>query len=81
MRETLRLAPTAFARTVLPTEDTTVLDGKYAVKKGQRIVISSVTVHRDPAVWGEDVSYFHLFRADIDALRLRRPRSSSLSGC
>ncbi|EIN10223.1 cytochrome P450 oxidoreductase OrdA-like protein [Punctularia strigosozonata HHB-11173 SS5] len=58
MRESLRLAPTAFARTVLPKEDTTLCNGKYAVAAGQRIVMLAAFAHLDPTVWGEDAEEF-----------------------
>lgn len=55
MRETLRLAATAPARSVQPLEDTTLGGGKYAVKTTDVILIQTWPIHRDPAVWGEDV--------------------------
>jgi cytochrome P450 / NADPH-cytochrome P450 reductase len=64
MRESLRLSPTAFARTVVPKEDTTLCGGKYAVKAGTRVVLQNTITQRDPAVWGEDVSS----RLSIDAI-------------
>ena len=57
MRETLRLSPTAPNRTVTPLEDTT-LKGKYPVSKGDLIFMNVYTMHRDPKVWGDDVSNF-----------------------
>ena len=62
MRESLRLAPTAPARTAMPIEDT-VLGGKYAVEKGTSILVNTWSAHRDPKVWGEDVrdSPFQVF--------------------
>ena len=54
MRESLRLGPTAPARTVMPVEDT-VIGVKYAVKKGTAIIVNAWNTHRDPNVWGEDV--------------------------
>ena len=56
MREALRLSPTAPVRVVRATEDTVIGEGKYFVPKGHAIVINTVVCHRDPAVWGEDVS-------------------------
>ncbi len=56
MRESLRLGPTAPSRTVAPIEDTTLGGGKYFVKAGSSIVIQAFLMHRDPKVWGEDVS-------------------------
>lgn len=57
MRETLRLAPTASSRAMLPNEDTTLGGGKWAVKKSVPIVIHTFEMQRDPRVWGEDVSH------------------------
>ena len=56
MRETLRLAPTAPMRSVSSLEDTTLKNGTYVVQKGQLIATNLYTIHRDPAVWGENVS-------------------------
>ncbi|KAI0354818.1 cytochrome P450 [Trametes cingulata] len=55
MRETLRLSPTAPARTVSPFEDTTI-GGKYFIKKGESIIVNTYDCQRDPKVWGIDVS-------------------------
>ena len=55
MRESLRLGPTAPARTAAAIEDTTVLGGKYAVEKDTAIMLNIMQAHRDPKVWGEDV--------------------------
>ncbi len=54
MRETLRLAPTAPARTVAPFEDTTI-GGKYFVEKGASITVNTYDCQRDREVWGDDV--------------------------
>ncbi|KAJ7740466.1 fatty acid hydroxylase [Mycena maculata] len=58
MREALRLAPTAPMRSTTSLEDTTIGGGKYAIKKGAGIAISVWSMHRDPAVWGEDAEEF-----------------------
>lgn len=57
MRETLRLAPSAPMRSVASLEDTTLKDGKYAIKKGQTVLMNMYMIHRDTKVWGEDVGY------------------------
>ncbi|KAI0365332.1 cytochrome P450 [Pilatotrama ljubarskyi] len=57
MRETLRLTPTAPARTVAPFEDTAI-GGKYFVKKGQSIIVNTYDCQRDPKVWGDDADHF-----------------------
>ncbi|KAJ7740485.1 fatty acid hydroxylase [Mycena maculata] len=58
MHEALRLAPTAPMRSTMSLEDTTIGGGKYAIKKGAGIAISVWSMHRDPAVWGEDAEEF-----------------------
>lgn len=63
MRESLRLAPTAPARGVVPLRDT-VLGGKYAVKEGASLIVNAYSAHRDPKVWGDDVGvYIHIQRS------------------
>ncbi|CDO72208.1 hypothetical protein BN946_scf184970.g60 [Trametes cinnabarina] len=57
MRESMRLGPTAPARSVAPLEDT-VIGGKYLVEKGTSIIINTYNAHRDPKVWGEDAEVF-----------------------
>lgn len=54
MRETLRLTPTAPARTVAPFEDTTI-GGKYLIHKGESIIVNTYDCQRDKKVWGQDV--------------------------
>ncbi|KAF7973316.1 hypothetical protein HWV62_15559 [Athelia sp. TMB] len=58
MRETLRLQPPASARGIYSLEDTTLLNGKYAIKKGATLVAQNWVAMRDPAVWGEDALAF-----------------------
>ncbi|KAI0763546.1 bifunctional P-450/NADPH-P450 reductase [Trametes elegans] len=58
MRESLRLGPTAPARTVAPLEDTFIGSKKYFVEKGTSIIINTMAAHRDPQVWGEDADQF-----------------------
>lgn len=56
MRESLRLGPPAPGRSVCALEDTTLLNGKYAIPKDIEIRCNIFTIHRDRSVWGEDVS-------------------------
>uniref|UniRef100_A0A0W0F1E3 Putative fatty acid hydroxylase n=1 Tax=Moniliophthora roreri TaxID=221103 RepID=A0A0W0F1E3_MONRR len=58
MRESLRLSPTASQRGVFSLEDTTLLNGKYFIKKGTRLVCQEWLNHRDPVVWGNDAEEF-----------------------
>lgn len=60
MRETLRLAPTAPIRQTAALEDTTIGGGKYTIKKGTPILIVKWELHRDPAVWGNNVGALYL---------------------
>ena len=58
LRETLRLSPTATARSVVPKEDIILhgSSGDYAVKAETPLVLQVGVMMRDPKVWGEDVS-------------------------
>ena len=56
LRESLRLNPPATMRVVEAVEDTTMCDGKYALKKGDKIGILANRAQTDPKIWGEDVS-------------------------
>ncbi|KAJ6488891.1 fatty acid hydroxylase [Mycena sanguinolenta] len=58
MRETLRLQPTAPARGTSALEDTTLGGGKYALKKGDVMILLMGAMHRDPLVWGSDAEEF-----------------------
>lgn len=58
LRETLRLQPTAsaFSLQIRPdaTEESTVIGGKYVVKKGEPMVAVLPKIQTDPSVFGED---------------------------
>ena len=56
LRESLRLNPPATMRVVESVEDTTVCNGKYAFKKGDRIGLLACRTQTDPKIWGPDVS-------------------------
>ena len=56
MREALRLSPTAPVRTCAPIDATTVKNGAYALEKDVSVVVNVTMAHRDPKVWGADVS-------------------------
>ena len=57
LNESLRLWPTAPAFSLAPREDTT-LGGRYALKKGDNLLILLPMLHRDPSVWGDDPEAF-----------------------
>ncbi len=58
LKEALRLQPTAPAWTVAPVKDEVICDGKYKIKGGAAISVMLHALHRDPAVWGDDVEEF-----------------------
>jgi cytochrome P450/NADPH-cytochrome P450 reductase len=58
LKETLRLWPTAPAFSVAP-KDPTTLAGKYRLEKDVSCTVLIPMLHRDPAVWGEDVAVFN----------------------
>lgn len=55
--ESLRLWPTAPAFN-LQVKENTMIAGKYALKKGERIVVLIPQLHRDVSAWGEDAEEF-----------------------
>jgi cytochrome P450 / NADPH-cytochrome P450 reductase len=57
LRETLRLSATIPQIAVEPKEDT-VLAGKYAVRKGQTIVLNLAKSQLDPSVYSDDAGEF-----------------------
>lgn len=57
LKETLRLKSTAPAWSVAAKKDE-LMGGCYKVEKGQPIMIVLDALHRDPAVWGDDVEEF-----------------------
>ncbi|MDQ0347692.1 bifunctional cytochrome P450/NADPH--P450 reductase [Ancylobacter vacuolatus] len=61
LKEALRLCPPVpmFPRYV--TRDTTVGNGRYEVKAGERMFVSLTTLHTNPRFWGADA---HSFRPD-----------------
>ena len=56
LNESLRLWPTAPVYGVEPVEDT-VIGGRYAVRKGEGLLVLIPALHRDPA-WGDNVELF-----------------------
>jgi hypothetical protein len=80
IREAMRLYPPVPARLVVPREDTTVLNGKYALKKDAWMVVQTMSAQRDPKVWGENVSRDFL-TALWSSLTISRLRSSDRRGC
>jgi cytochrome P450/NADPH-cytochrome P450 reductase len=52
----MRLYPPVSGRAVVPKEDTTLCGGKYAVKAGEFLIVSTYVAQRDEKVWGDDVS-------------------------
>ena len=79
LRETLRLQPTAaaFSLQINPDapEETTVIGGKYSIKKGEPLVALLPTIHVDPKVFGEDASIWRPERM-LDEPFNKLPRNS-----
>ncbi len=73
-KESLRLWPTAPAFAVQPYEDT-VIGGKYAVRRGQTLLVFIPSLHRDPAVWGEDAETFDPDRFAFDRAQVLPPNA------
>lgn len=74
LKESLRLWPTAPAFAVQPFEDT-VIGGKYAVGKGETLLVVIPALHRDPAVWGDDAEDFDPDRFAFDRAQQLPPNS------
>src|SRR5689334_16930409 len=74
LKETLRLWPTAPAFMLYPYE-TTMIGGKYRVKRTDTINVLLPMLHRDKSIWGEDAEVFNPdnFTAEAEA---RRPANA-----
>jgi cytochrome P450/NADPH-cytochrome P450 reductase len=57
LMEALRVWPTAPGYAVHPFEETTI-GGQYRVKPDDTIIVLVPSLHRDPAVWGDDPEAF-----------------------
>ena len=53
LKETLRLWPTAPGFSLRPLEEETMLGGRYVVRRDQTLLVLTLQLHRDPAVWGD----------------------------
>ncbi|KZT51670.1 cytochrome P450 [Calocera cornea HHB12733] len=58
LRESIRLNPPAGAISVAPTKETEIIGGEYELHQDWNCIIHIDTLHRDPAVWGEDAEEF-----------------------
>ncbi|WP_176736405.1 cytochrome P450 [Oligoflexus tunisiensis] len=58
LKETLRLWPTAPAFSRTPHSATT-LAGRYHVRPGDRVLVFTPSVHRDPKIWGPEPELFN----------------------
>ncbi|MEZ4663762.1 MAG: cytochrome P450 [Caldilineaceae bacterium] len=70
LKETLRIWPTAPAFSLYPHEDTMIGDG-YRVPKGTGFDRTVPTLHRDPAVWGDNANLFDPERFTPEAEQAR----------
>ncbi|WP_213958141.1 cytochrome P450 [Variovorax sp. dw_954] len=57
LMESLRLWPTAPAFSVKPIQDT-MIGGKYPLSAQDTALVLAPSLHRDPAVWGDDAEEF-----------------------
>ncbi len=74
LKESLRLWPTAPAIALYPREDTT-LGGRFALSKGEYIIVFLPMLHRDQTVWGQEVEDFRPDRFAPELERLRPPNA------
>ncbi|HMN21532.1 MAG TPA: cytochrome P450 [Ottowia sp.] len=63
LMESLRIWPTAPAFALKPLEDT-VIGGRYAITRRDTLMVLTPMLHRDTAVWGDDVEEFRPERFD-----------------
>ena len=70
LKEALRVWPTAPAFSRCPYHDTTV-GGHYAITPKDRLVALTPTLHRDPAIWGNDAEAFNPDRFSPEAEEAR----------
>ncbi|MFI1452456.1 bifunctional cytochrome P450/NADPH--P450 reductase [Streptomyces roseus] len=73
LNETLRLWPTAAAFAREARADT-VIGGRHPVKAGQRMLVLTPMLHRDP-VWGDNVEEFDPDRFSAEAEAARSPHA------
>jgi cytochrome P450/NADPH-cytochrome P450 reductase len=58
LKETLRLKSTAPAFSLAPIDKDEIIGGKYLIPKDVSVNVILDSLHRDPAVWGEDAEEF-----------------------
>ncbi|MBV9357977.1 MAG: cytochrome P450 [Chloroflexi bacterium] len=71
LKEALRLYPPTPVFSRQPLHDDAVIGGKYRVTRHQGARVLSPSLHRDPAVWGEDADAFNPDRFSPDAEQAR----------
>ncbi|HEU5267750.1 MAG TPA: cytochrome P450, partial [Jatrophihabitans sp.] len=74
LMEALRIWPTAPAFQLKAYEDT-VIGGRYPVGQRDTVMVLSPQLHRDTAVWGDDVESFRPERFAPDAMEQLPPNS------
>lgn len=74
LKETLRLTPSVGA-ILLRARENTLLGGEYRVPEGATVVMNIQALHKDRAVWGEDVDEFRPERFTPEA-EASRPEHS-----
>jgi cytochrome P450/NADPH-cytochrome P450 reductase len=70
LKESLRLWPTAPAFSRTPHAPTT-LGGKYRLRPGDRVLVFTPFLHRDPKIWGPNAEAFDPDHFSPEACRLR----------
>lgn len=74
LMETLRIWPTAPAFAVTPKAPT-VIGGQYPLEPGDLVLVLEPILHRDPAVWGNDVETFRPERFASEAMATLPPNA------
>jgi cytochrome P450/NADPH-cytochrome P450 reductase len=74
LMETLRLWPTAPGFALSAKEDTT-LAGRYKINKRDVVMVLSLALHRDSAVWGDDAEVFNPDRFDSENIKRIAPNA------
>ncbi len=75
LKETLRLWPTAPAFPVSPLQDQTTLGGRYHIDGHETLLVSTLALHRDPAVWGQQPDSFDPDRFAFDRAQQLPPNA------
>lgn len=75
LKEALRLCPPVPMFPRYATRDATLGNGRYDVKKGERIFVSLTTLHANPRFWGADAAVFRPDRFGPEEEKLHHPHA------